>query len=194
MASIAVIFFVTGIFIYYLSKRKKASAFGFFIVAVALVWSFGQKFYTEVMEQRVSKEMEVVEGTRDESQALHGRVTRWQNLANNYSRAGFIPQVLGYPFTMQYSNHMIGINVHNDFLRILFFTGILGIIFYLLFVALIIRRIRFMSPPEKFLAYAAMTTFILYSISTVPTFYPGFNNFSFTIMAFLALPLSRRRK
>ncbi|KAA5536247.1 hypothetical protein F0919_00855 [Taibaiella lutea] len=188
MASIAVVICVSFIFVFYLSKKKAGVAVGFIVIAVAFLALFGSTIYSEVIQPRINNEIEVAQGDREESQALHGRMSRWEDRANDFAEAGLVPQLVGYPFTISYSNHMIGVTPHNDFLRILFFTGIIGIIIYVYFIGRIFLRIRALPLSEKYLATAAMVTYVLYSISTVPTFYPGFNNFSFTIIAFISLP------
>lgn len=191
IASLAVFVSILCTFVFFLSQKKIGLflvVFGIFLVTFLIV---GDRFYEDVVNDRIEKEVQIVKGERAKSQALHGRISRWEWLYKEYEKSNIAGQLFGYPLNLTYSNHMIGITPHNDFLRVLFFTGLFGLIFYLSFLIGIIRKIRFLASSEKFLAYASVFCFLLYSISTVPTFYPGFNNFIFAIFAFLALPIQK---
>jgi O-antigen ligase len=83
---------------------------------------------------------------------------------------------------------MIGIIVHNDFLRMLFFAGIVGFITWLIFLSRIIRRIKYLNKADKFVSIALLASLFLYSITTIPTIYVGFMNIYVTLFAYLALP------
>jgi O-antigen ligase len=83
---------------------------------------------------------------------------------------------------------MIGINVRNDYLRMLFFTGIIGFITWLIFLSRIIRRIKYLNKADKFAAMALLASLFLYSVTTIPTIYVGFMNMYVTLFAYLALP------
>lgn len=191
MASIAVMFVIVILFLFYLVRKKTPYSLFFISLVVASVLYFGKSFYNEVINERLVKEIEVAEGERRQGQGFHGRISRWTWLKKEFTTAETYSQFVGYPTTLKYSAHMIGITPHNDFLRILFFTGFIGLFFFLRFIFLIAIRIRYLNQNDKFLAIGAIFIFILYSLSTVPTFYPGFNNFIFAIFAFLALPLKK---
>jgi hypothetical protein len=187
IASLAVFVAILCTYVFFLSQKK----IGLFLVVIGIIivtfLLVGDRFYEDVVNERIEKEVQIVKGQRNQSQALHGRMSRWQWLYKEYKKSNIVGQLFGYPLNLKYSNHMIGITPHNDFLRVLFFTGLFGLIFYLSFLVRIIRKISLLATSEKFLAYASVFCFLLYSISTVPTFYPGFNNFIFAIFAFLSI-------
>ena len=191
LASIAVFISILATFAYFLS-RKKIGPFivviGIFLITFLII---ADRFMEDVVNERIVREVQVVNGNRDQSQALHGRVSRWEWLFEDFSKAPYFNQVFGYPTSLQYSNHMIGVTPHNDFLRVLFFTGFFGLFFYLGFLFRMIQSIKKLAISEKFLLLSALFCFFLYSISTVPTFYPGFNNFIFAIFAFVSLPIQK---
>lgn len=188
LSSIAVSAIVVCLYVFYLSRKKIGSFVLVLGVIVTLLLSIGEQFYDSVINERIQYELEVVEGSRAKTQALHGRVNRWEWLSKDFFSGTYYGQFFGYPLNMKYSDHMVGITPHNDFLRILFFTGFVGLFFYLRFLVLSFIKVRKMLLPDKFLAYASLLTLVLYSVSTVPTFYQGFNNFIFGILAFIALP------
>ncbi|MFB6317440.1 hypothetical protein [Saccharicrinis sp. FJH54] len=188
LASIAVFIGISIVFLLTNSGTNKKLSFIALFVYIGFILTFGGNFYEEVMSEKVEKEIEVAEGVRDEAQLFHGRGSRWIWLWDEYKNGNTFSYFFGYPYNLRFSFHMVGITPHNDFLRILFLTGIFGLLFYLSFIFNIFKRIRFLNERDKFLFYSSLLTFILYSLSTVPTFYPGFNNFIFTTFAYLTLP------
>jgi O-antigen ligase len=106
----------------------------------------------------------------------------------DFRTAPFIAKLAGYPLSLKHSTHMISITPHNDFLRIMFFTGYAGLIFYLFLLYKVFWRVKYNDVPERFFIYAILVSTILYSITTVPTFYPGYVNILMITFAYSALP------
>ena len=188
LASIAVFFVVIGLFLFHDVKRRMIQIVLYFIITVVVILIYGDKFYEEVINPRMEKEVEVMEGQREQSQAFHGRMSRWTWLWGNYKQSSFFAKMVGYPWGLGYSSHMVGINVHNDYLRMLFFTGIIGFITYLIFLSRIIRRIKYLNKADRFVSIALILSLALYSVTTIPTIYVAFMNMYVTLFAYLALP------
>jgi hypothetical protein len=188
LVSIAVFFVVIGLFLFHDVKRRVIQIAFYSIITIVAVVMYGDDFYLEVVNPRVEKEIEVIQGEREQTQAFHGRMSRWTWLWGNYKRSSFFAKMVGYPWDMGYSSHMVGINVHNDYLRMLFFTGIIGFITYLVFLGRIIRRIKYLNKADRFVSIALLSSLLLYSITTIPTIYVGFLNVYVTFFAYLALP------
>ena len=188
MASIGVFFVVIGLFLFHDVKKRVIQIVLYFIILIVVILVYGDKFYEEVINPRMEKEIEVVEGQREQTQAFHGRMARWTWLWGNYKRSSFFAKMVGYPWGLGYSSHMVSINVHNDYLRMLFFTGIIGFITYLIFLGRIIRRIKYLNKADKFVSVALIMSLALYSITTIPTIYVAFMNMYVTLFAYLALP------
>ena len=83
---------------------------------------------------------------------------------------------------------MIGGGMHNDYIRLLFLTGIIGVVLYVLFFFFVFWRRKFLQPPEKFLVMGAVAIVMLYSVSTLPTIYPGIYFIAYPIYSFALLP------
>ncbi len=188
MASIAVFFMVIGLFLRHDMKRRVIQIMLYSVITLVVAIAYGEAFYDEVINPRVEKEVEVIQGEREQSQAFHGRMWRWEWLWGNYKRSSFFAKMVGYPWDMGFARHMVGINVHNDFLRMLFFVGVVGFIYYMVFLIRTIRRIRYLNKADKFVSIALFLSLILYSITTIPTIYVGFMNVYVTLFAYLALP------
>jgi hypothetical protein len=133
----------------------------------------------------------VIQGTRDIDQALHGRMSRWTWLIGDFRDAPFYARLFGYPLSLNYSSHMIGITPHNDFLRILFFTGYAGLIIYMILLIKVFNKARNMDVPDRYLILVVLMATVLYSVSTVPTFYQNFINILMMVFAYTALPVMK---
>jgi hypothetical protein len=188
LISIAVFFMVVGLFLFHDMRRRSIQILLYLVVTLVVVLMYGDAFYEEVINPRMEKEIEVIQGERETSQAFHGRMWRWQWLWGNYERSSFLAKMIGYPYDQTYSKHMVGITPHNDFLRMFFFVGIIGFITYLVFLVRITRRVKYLNKSDRFVSIALLSSLVLYSITTVPTFYVGFVNMYATLFAFLALP------
>ena len=188
LASIAVFFVVVGLFLFHDVKRRVIQIVLYFIITIVVILMYGDQFYQEVINPRVEKEVEVIQGEREQTQAFHGRMSRWTWLWGNFERSSFFAKMVGYPWGLGYSSHMVGINVHNDYLRMLFFTGIIGFITWLIFLGRIIRRIKYLNRSDRFVSMALLASLFLYSVTTIPTIYVAFMNMYVTLFAYLALP------
>jgi len=188
MASVAVFFVVVGLFLRHDMKKRVVQIALYLIITIVTILVYGDAFYEEVINPRVEKEVEVIQGEREQSQAFHGRMWRWTYLWNVYEQSPVFSKLFGYPWGMGYSSGMVGVNVHNDYLRMLFFTGIIGFIIWLLFLSRIIKRIKYLNKADKFVSIALMASFFLYSMTTIPTIYVSFLNIYVTLFAYLALP------
>ncbi|MCE7994806.1 MAG: hypothetical protein HEP71_22715 [Roseivirga sp.] len=116
---------------------------------------------------------------------FHGRMGRWQRHYELFADQNYFDQFIGglamrYPF-------MIGHGTHNDFLRILFTTGFLGLICYLLFLLDVLKNaLTIDAPAVRFLALAGLSSLILFSISLTPSTYIDFNFFLMPAFIFAA--------
>jgi O-antigen ligase len=151
-----------------------------------------QFFASDIIESNVmpllKTDLEVYSGERDRSQAFHGRVGRWERLWENFSREPITGQILGMPYTMtEFSSQIVG-GSHNDFLRILFLTGFIGLILYLFFVLQVFIQIRKFNTSYQFLLLGALSIVMLYSISTLPLLYMPLMNIISVIYAMACLP------
>ncbi|MBI2258349.1 MAG: hypothetical protein HYU67_05565 [Flavobacteriia bacterium] len=191
LSSIGVTVLILAFFQWYSLKKNISNFFFAFLLICSLFFGIADKIYQQVIQERIVKEVEIVEGTRAKSQALHGRATRWDWLWKEFTKQSLPVQLVGFPTSIQKSEYMIGITPHNDFLRILFFTGFFGLICYLYFLFSVLKLIKYFLFYERFLLYTGFFMYIIYSFSTVPTFYPGFNNFIFSLFAICALPIKK---
>ncbi len=176
------------IIIFTLYALRKTAGFGLLLVLIVIGSSvyYGDKIFQERINPLIEKDISVFEGARDETMLLHGRVGRWERLWVFFSEATLVSKFIGTGPEIG-SGYLMGSGTHNDFLRILFVSGLIGILAYLAFLFGIWRQSLRFDLPERFLALASLVSVAMYSITTTPTFYANFMYVFLTILVFFTL-------
>jgi hypothetical protein len=180
-----------ALLILFLASSTRRFGYVTFIVVTIIMgisYFYGGQFYDKNIDPLTAKEVEVIEGTRNESQLFHGRMARWQYGWSNFKDSPATAWLFGYPTSLEDPFFNISIGIHNDYLRIFYFTGITGVCSYFLFLYLVWRRKKFLQMPEKYLLYGSLAILLLYSVSTTPTFYANFLYILLTVFAYFSLP------
>lgn len=188
-ATYTVFFLVNSLFLLF-NFRKGDPGTGFVLILFAgLALSyFGSSLIEEKITPLIETDLAVYSGEQDTDRLLHGRVGRWRVMLEKFSSESVVVQFLGYPLKFDYVFQFIGIGSHNDFIRILFATGILGLLLYIRLLVVVFRRSGFLGPAQRFLLYATFAALLFYSISVTPTFYAPFMYFALAVFAYVTLP------
>ena len=83
---------------------------------------------------------------------------------------------------------MLTSGIHNDYMRIICVTGIIGFILYALYYAALIQRSFGLRMEDQFLVQGSIMMVLMYSVTTTPTMYPPLLYLVFSIYAFGSLP------
>lgn len=162
------------------------------VIGAVAAFYFVQDPFQEAVQERISplleQDLKVYQGELESERLLHGRVGRWKHMWGIFSEQPVFAQFFGYPLQMEYAYHFVGIGSHNDFIRLLFFTGYLGLLVYLLLLAGVYRASIGLSGSLRYLVLGALAVLLLYSVSITPTFYAPFMYLVMSIFAFVALP------
>jgi O-antigen ligase len=184
-ASSTAIFFLT--FILFLTFLLKSKIVQFIILATVLVIPMYFTFQTEInnyYEIMFEKEFNTIQeegGLLTSDNAMRGRTGRWNRMLAVYSDQNIVVQLIGgtgivYP-------EMIGHGPHNDYLRILFASGIVGLSLYVLFwIVLLLLSFRYRDS-RLFLIIATSFQVLLLSISLTPSSYVDLNFFVMAVLA-----------
>ncbi len=179
-------------FIFNMKTRNAAPAF-IIVLILGIVISFvGSELVEERLTPLVETDLAVYAGEQDSDKLLHGRVGRWRMMLDDFSTESVQVQFFGYPLKFDYVFPFIGIGSHNDFLRILFATGAVGLFLYIILLVQIISRLWSMGVAQRFLLISIFVALLFYSISVTPTFYAPFMYFTLAIFAFVVLPENKR--
>lgn len=128
-------------------------------------------FYADQFMAVYQKEINFLLGQEKVGRLFQGRVFGWIDAIKEWSNSGLAQQFFG--------QGDLALGMHNDFLRILFSNGLLGLFLYLVFLLYIFvllclnyfKKRTF----EVALAITLFFVFILDSIGLVPTLYPAYN-------------------
>jgi hypothetical protein len=185
---------IAGLFILFLLQLiKKTSGetivIGLFILVAVMLK--GKDLYEEKIDPLVEREVEVLEGKRENSQMFHGRMARWDNAWASFKESNSVlAWLLGYSWSLKDSRFNVSIGIHNDYLRIFYLSGIIGSILYSMFLLFIWRKRKLASKYDRYLLTGSFLIILLYSVSSTPTLYPNILYVALTIFAFFSRPKS----
>lgn len=184
--------FASYMFVMY---RKRIISAGFIIgCTLIIIYAFGKDVINEKVAPLFEKDTEIYEGeSGDDTELLHGRVGIWQGYLQSFNETNLIAQFLGVPLTKDKPYNFILVSPHNDFLRLLFSAGYIGLFIYLFIILRIYLRSNRHRGSLQYMGYGALTLLVLYSVSTLPTLYPTFLYITLTVFAFMALPEKIRK-
>lgn len=173
---------------YNFRSQNRTVAIGFVLVAGFAITVWGSEVIQDKVSPLIQTDIQVYEGQQNTDRLLHGRVGRWRTMLDLFSSESVPVQFFGFPLKFKYVFQFIGIGSHNDFIRMLFGTGIIGLALYLNLLFRVWRRRLVLGLAQNYLLIATLLALIFYSISVTPTFYAPFMYFALSIFAYVALP------
>lgn len=184
--------FISILFLFILFNLKTNKTGGFLLIAVivALAYFFGQSALDKTVAPLIKTDIAVYKGEKANDRLLHGRVGRWKMMLEYFSEFPVEAQFFGMPLTLRPSYAEVGSGSHNEFVRMLFYTGYLGLLTFLLTIVIFFRRVKYTSSSKHFLALSSISILILYSVSTCPLLYPPMIYIIYSVFCYLALPNS----
>ena len=170
------------VIVYILLRPRPVVLLCLAIVIPALYMNFSERIEEDI-GALFRKEVSFAEGNlpeQNEYTLLGGRLQRWGNLWTQFSDSDIIEKAFGY-------NYSVGILAHNDFLRILISTGVIGLLVYVIFLVILAYKIvdneYKYRDPYSMAAILIFISFIVDSIGLVPTVYPGYCWVTFGIIS-----------
>lgn len=178
-----------GTFFYYISQRKQGFIIAILVIAVVATF-FAPEIYKSQIEPLINKEIAVAEGEKEAKYAFNGRMTRWGNYFSIWEEMPFYSKLFGVTTSgFEEVPVMVGLGMHSDYVRILFHSGIVGLVIYLLFLFSLFFKYRKLKIHDKYLLVASLSAILLYSVSTLPTLYMPLMYILLSIFAFFSLPV-----
>jgi len=188
IASYSIFFGVLLLFMVFNFKANKGAAMSLSIMVFLIFYFFGQPIIEEKLAPLLETDIEVYEGEQESGRLMHGRVGRWTAMFETFTNENVFAQFFGYPTTLQYAYHYVGVGSHNDYIRILFLSGYFGLFYYISLLVIFYNRAKKLRNATKYLAYGTLGILVLFSISIVPTYYPPFMYVVMCVFAYVALP------
>lgn len=189
-ASYGVFLIILALFILFNLKTNKTAGMMLIVVVGALGYFFGSTTIEEKITPLIQTDIAVYEGKKANERLLHGRVGRWKMMIEEYSEFSVPAQLFGMPLIIKETYPYVGTGSHNDFIRILFYTGFLGLSVYLLILVNIFRRLKYLCSSDYFLALGTFMILFMYSVSTCPTLYAPMLYIIYCVICYIALPKS----
>ncbi len=189
-ASYGVFIVILALFILFNLKTNKTAGIVLIVVIGSLGYFFGASTIEEKIAPLIKTDLAVYEGKKANERLFHGRVGRWKMMLEEYSEFPVAAQLFGMPLIIKETYPYVGTGSHNDFVRILFFTGFFGLTVYLLILINIFRRLKYLCSSDYFLALGTFMILFMYSVSTCPTLYAPLIYIIYSILCYLALPKS----
>ena len=188
VASYTIFTGVLLLFMIFNFKANRGAALVLSFLFFLIFYLFGQPIIEEKVTPLLETDISVYEGEEDSERLLHGRVGRWTHMIDLFTNENVFAQFFGYPATLKYAYHFVGVGSHNDYIRILFLSGYFGLFYYLALLVIFYNRAKKMVLSIKYLAFGTLGILMLYSISIVPTYYPPFMYVVMSVFAYVALP------
>lgn len=151
---------------------------------------FAQDIYNNMLQPLIEKEINAVSGEGEIETLGNGRMTRWEKYFEIWEKMPMSNHLFGVSFSgFPESIVMMGLGMHSDYIRNLFLAGIIGVLFYVIFlISLIVKAFTLRVFADKYLALCSVFTVLLYSLSTMPTLYAPYLYLLYSIYSFMLLP------
>ena len=192
-ASYGVFFVLVLIYFIYTAKVNKGAVVVILVFVLSISFAIGKRILTEKITPLIETDLAVYRGEKSTDRLFHGRMYRWKKMWKVFSDLNLLSWVFGVPIELKQPYAYITGGPHNDFMRILFFTGYIGLFSYLSLLILIAKKLFYLESQQQFLGLGCMVILILFSITTCPTLYVVVLYIICSLFAYLALPYQLRR-
>ncbi len=183
----AVALFIASLFLFFNLKNLKV--FLVILVMTPVIGYVGVYIFKNKIEPLIEKEYKVIEGEADIERSFNGRMTRWVKYFNIWAEMPLSSNLFGTSLSNQkVAITMVSGGMHSDYVRVLFLTGIFGLLLYLSFLSFLFRKGFGLASPEKFLIFSAVGSIVLFSISATPLLYAPLLYYILPIFSYAALP------
>jgi hypothetical protein len=162
-------------------------------IILPIVYIYGKETINDKFMPLIQTDIEAYSGERDEVQLLHGRVGRWESQTNFFNESSLFVQLFGFPLSCELVFPLFTGGTHNDYLRILFTTGYVGLLTYILLLYNLFKRIMKHYWSLLYLGLGALACLMLYSLSVTPTVYASYMYIVMSIFALFSIPFQNFR-
>jgi O-antigen ligase len=184
-----------GLFVLFLlsSATNRKGIILFLLITLLVLPFFAADIYDSQIQPLIEKEFAVINGEKDVEYALNGRVGRWEYYLSIWKSTPLVSRLFGVALSgIDETPIMVGGGIHNDFIRIMFLSGLIGVMLYLVFLIMMFRARRHSRTPERFLIVGAVLCLLLHSMSALPTLYASYIYLLTTVFAFASLPYAAK--
>jgi len=154
----------------YQARKSKGLIYLAFLLIIGVAFA-GDLMVAEI-NPLLNKEMNVIEGRAGYETSFNGRMSRWIRYFEIWEQMPSEVVFIGVAVSgFKEAPIMASGGMHNDFVRMLFHVGLIGLILYLLFFFHLTLNASRILPSDRFLLFSGIMVIMLFSISAVPTIY-----------------------
>jgi O-antigen ligase len=139
------------------------------VAVVVTVTSFSLRPKAEY-ENIVLPDVEVVKGVAPLWHFGNARGLIWKRYVDQYAALPLYAQLFGMTLAGEDEMSGTGFGAHNDFLRILMTTGVVGLLLYLIWLGRTVRAVFRLRGEWRFLGVGALVIWVGFSVGLTPTF------------------------
>jgi O-antigen ligase len=139
------------------------------IPVVVLFLSFSMR-PSEDYARIVAPDIGVIRGDAPVEYFGNSRGLIWKNYLQQYAGAPVYAQLFGMPYSGQEDMSGTGFGAHNDFLRILMATGVVGLLLYFIWLVRTIRAVLKLRGELLFFGVGALIIWLGFSVGLTPTY------------------------
>lgn len=162
------------------------------VIMLPIIAIVGKKIYDTNVEKMLEKEMRVIEGDADVERSFNGRMTRWSKYFQLWGEMPSYSVYFGAPTSgFKETPIMISGGMHSDYVRNLFLTGVVGLLFYLLFLLSLFLKSLLLNKYDRYLALSCLLALGLHSVSTTPLLYVSYFYLLLSVFSFVLLPINK---
>ncbi len=125
---------------------------------------------------------EIIKGNVEIIHGANGRVWIWLEGLKQLNELPFYSWLFGAGLSQTVSLKYFSAGAHSDYIRILFSTGLAGLLLYLVFIGTLFKGFKSLLPENKFLLLSVIGSLLLFSVTHTPTIYLPFVYFLTTVM------------
>lgn len=187
VSTFAVFATLMTLFLFHLLQNKRSLIL--LALALPLVLIIGKYIYDKNVKVLVAKEVAVIDGEADVDRSFNGRMHRWERYFELWGEMPGYTSFVGVPSSgFKEVPLMISGGMHSDFVRLLFFTGFLGLTMYLFFLFIVFLKSNGLRSYDRYLAWGALGALLLHSVSTTPLMYASYNYLFVIVFSYVLLP------
>lgn len=168
---------ITALFLFKLLRKGKILVLFIFVgFSIFVTVVLFERIQTGLITLVNSEVINIAEGDNIDSFG-HGRIGKWKYFIEFWNQSPLIVKFLGIPLKPPYLEEHFDLaywllgGVHNDFLRVLFVSGYIGLFCYMLILVKALYLSRKLKIPEKYLFQSSMVFLLFYSMALNPLLY-----------------------
>ncbi len=195
MTTWAVIGGLFAVLVFAMLWRKEWLRVAVFVAVpvVVLFLSFSMRS-SEDYARIVAPDIGVIRGDAPPEYFGNSRGLIWKNYLQQYAGAPVYAQLFGMPFSGEENMSGTTFGAHNDFLRILMATGVLGLLLYLVWLGRSIVAVLKLRGELLFLGVGALIIWLGFSVGLTPTYIVPFSTVILPILGGLSEIARKERK